>query len=194
MKIKTFLPRIIAVALMASLTSILTSNGAEPVDDLDKQIESIDRQTAPTRKPTRNDSLETVSKETGISEQELRQQQQKSGMGAGSLFIANTLSKETGMSFDEIVALHKRGHGWGKIARDHNVKLGPLVSNARKLEKDRKKKSSKDKSTREKPPETSTETKRERDDKSEFKSEQSPSPLEVTKKAKPKKESKGKKK
>src|SRR5436190_14200453 len=43
---------------------------------------------------------------------------------------AHLLANATGQSFDSIVALHRSGQGWGKIAHDNGLNLGRLVSNA----------------------------------------------------------------
>jgi hypothetical protein len=43
---------------------------------------------------------------------------------------AHLLANASGQSFDNIVALHHSGQGWGKIARNNGLNLGTLVSNA----------------------------------------------------------------
>ena len=60
----------------------------------------------------------------------LAAQRDQTGLGYGGLFIANSLASATGKSFDEIAALKASGHGWGWIAKQNNVKLGPIVSRA----------------------------------------------------------------
>jgi hypothetical protein len=45
------------------------------------------------------------------------------------------LSNATGQSFDNIVALHRLGQGWGKIAHNNGLNLGKLVSNANRSAK-----------------------------------------------------------
>lgn len=66
--------------------------------------------------------------------EKLEKQREDTGMGTGSLFIANALAESTGKSFEEIVAERRSGKGWGVVARDNDVKLGPIVSRARKAE------------------------------------------------------------
>ncbi|MDQ3119988.1 MAG: hypothetical protein M3Q89_10545, partial [Verrucomicrobiota bacterium] len=58
----------------------------------------------------------------------LEEQRARTNLGYGGLMIANTLSRETGRSFDEIVAMKQSGVGWGRIAQENGVKLGPIVS------------------------------------------------------------------
>ncbi len=55
----------------------------------------------------------------------LEEQRTRTNLGYGRLMIANTLSRETGRSFDEIVAMKQSGVGWGRIAQENGVKLGP---------------------------------------------------------------------
>lgn len=47
--------------------------------------------------------------------------------------IAQRLSQKTGVSVDQLIAAHKSGKGWEAIAQEHNIKLGPMVSEAGKL-------------------------------------------------------------
>lgn len=69
-----------------------------------------------------------ISRETNVPVVVLDEQRTRTHLGYGGLMIANALAVETGRSFDEIVALKSSGQGWGRIARDNNVKLGPIVS------------------------------------------------------------------
>ena len=125
---------------LALLTTLLVvtaqAQSPEPTRDLDKQVDKMDKSKPPTRKVD-DDTMEEISRKTGVSEKQLRKQEQETRMGAGSLYIANVLAKESGKSFEEIVALRKGGAGWGRIAKDHNLKLGPLVSEAKKLDRSR---------------------------------------------------------
>ena len=40
--------------------------------------------------------------------------------------IAQRLSQKTGVSVDQLIAVHKSGKGWEAIAKEHTVKLGRL--------------------------------------------------------------------
>ena len=71
-----------------------------------------------------------ISAQTGVPVDTLREQKAVTGLGYGSLENANLLANATGQSFDDIVAMHNAGEGWGKIARDNGLNLGNLVSEA----------------------------------------------------------------
>jgi hypothetical protein len=75
-----------------------------------------------------------ISRETGLPATTLETQRQQTRLGYGGLFIANSLASATGRSFDEIVALKNSGHGWGWIAKQNGVKLGPIVSRAHRAD------------------------------------------------------------
>jgi len=69
-----------------------------------------------------------VSREFDVPVTVLEEQRTRTSLGYGGLMIANALARETGRSFDEIVAMKQSGLGWGRIAQDNGVKLGPIVS------------------------------------------------------------------
>ena len=79
--------------------------------------------------------LSAISRETGVPITTLETQRSNTRLGYGGLFIANSLASATGQTFDEIAALKASGHGWGWIAKQNNVKLGPIVSRARNVDK-----------------------------------------------------------
>ena len=78
--------------------------------------------------------LSEISRETGVPIATLEAQRESTRLGHGGLFIANSLASATGRTFDEIAALKASGHGWGWIAKQNNVKLGPIVSRARHVD------------------------------------------------------------
>ena len=80
--------------------------------------------TSPAQNPER------ISTATGVPIETLQAERASTGLGWGSLEKAHLLSKATGQSFDDVVALHQSGHGWGKIAHDNGLNLGKLVSTA----------------------------------------------------------------
>jgi hypothetical protein len=115
-----------------SVSLILSSlAAADEIQDLDKEVSQIDR--VAKRQRVNNGDLQAVSKATGVPVAELEKQKAKTKMGPGSLFIANSLAKKSGKSFDDIVAAKRSGTGWGKFAREHDLKLGPLLRDAKKL-------------------------------------------------------------
>jgi len=75
-------------------------------------------------------NLERISAATGVPVETLQSERSSTGLGWGSLENAHLLANATGQSFDDIVALHQGGQGWGKIARDNGLNLGRLVSDA----------------------------------------------------------------
>ena len=79
--------------------------------------------------------LAAISRDTGVPIANLEAQRDRTRLGYGGLFIANSLASATGKTFDEIAALKASGHGWGWIAKQNNVKLGPIVSQARHTDK-----------------------------------------------------------
>jgi hypothetical protein len=75
-------------------------------------------------------NLDRISAATGVPVATLQAERASTGLGWGSLEKAHLLANASGQSFDNIVALHQGGQGWGKIAHDNGLKLGTLVSNA----------------------------------------------------------------
>ena len=75
-------------------------------------------------------NVERISTATGVPITTLQTERASTGLGWGSLEKAHLLANATGQSFDNIVALHQGGQGWGKIAHDNGLNLGRLVSDA----------------------------------------------------------------
>jgi hypothetical protein len=74
-------------------------------------------------------SRRTVSaRKLHIPSDTLKAQRAQTGLSWGELLIANRLSEENGLTFDQVVAEFLSGKSWEGIARDHNVKLGKLTS------------------------------------------------------------------
>jgi hypothetical protein len=79
---------------------------------------------------SRGSNLTRISNATGVPVETLQAERASTGLGWGGLEKAHLLANATGQSFDNIVALHRSGQGWGKIAHDNGLNLGRLVSNA----------------------------------------------------------------
>jgi hypothetical protein len=79
---------------------------------------------------SRGANVDRISAATGVPVQTLQAERASTGLGWGGIEKAHLLANATGQSFDNIVALHQSGHGWGKIAHDNGLNLGRLVSNA----------------------------------------------------------------
>ena len=75
-----------------------------------------------------------VTREFDVPVEVLEEQRTRTELGYGGLMIANALARETGRSFDEIVAMKQSGMGWGRIAQENGVKLGPIVSRLNRAE------------------------------------------------------------
>jgi hypothetical protein len=75
-------------------------------------------------------NVDRISVATGVPITTLQAERASTGLGWGSLEKAHLLSNASGQSFDNVVALHQSGQGWGKIARNNGLNLGTLVSNA----------------------------------------------------------------
>src|SRR5712675_1818848 len=75
-------------------------------------------------------NVDRISVATGVPITTLQAERASTGLGWGSLEKAHLLSNATGQSFDNVVALHQSGQGWGKIARNNGLNLGTLISNA----------------------------------------------------------------
>jgi len=74
--------------------------------------------------------LTRISDETGVPVDTLQAERASTGLGYGELENAHLLANASGQSFDDIVAMHQAGEGWGKIAHDNGLNLGRIVSNA----------------------------------------------------------------
>jgi len=79
---------------------------------------------------SRGANLDRISTATGVSVETLQAERASTGLGWGGIEKAHLLANATGQSFDNVVALHQSGQGWGKIAHDHGLNLGRLVSNS----------------------------------------------------------------
>ena len=79
---------------------------------------------------SRGANLDKISAETGVPVATLQAERASTGLGWGSLENAHLLANASGQSFDNILALHQSGEGWGKIAHDNGLNLGRLVSDA----------------------------------------------------------------
>src|SRR5436189_6241198 len=75
-------------------------------------------------------NLDRISAATGVPVETLQAERASTGLGWGSLENAHLVANATGQSFNDIVALHQGGQGWGKIAHDNGLNLGRLVSHA----------------------------------------------------------------
>jgi hypothetical protein len=74
--------------------------------------------------------LTRISDETGVPVDTSQAERASTGLGYGELENAHLLANVSGQSFDDILAMHQAGEGWGKIAHDNGLNLGRIVSDA----------------------------------------------------------------
>ena len=123
----------LSLILAAFLSLGAVTGYADDIVILEKTASDFD--TWGARPDGRERVLSAISRETGVPITTLEMQRNNTRLGYGGLFIANSLATATGHTFDEIAALKASGHGWGWIAKQNNVKLGPIVSRARNVDK-----------------------------------------------------------
>jgi len=113
-----------AGASVALFLFTLTAQGQDYIildqraDEFDRWQDRVDQSYGTT----------VISREFDVPVTILEEQRTRSHLGYGGLMIANALARETGRSFEEILALRASGLGWGQIAHQNNVNLGRVVS------------------------------------------------------------------
>ena len=122
-----------SLILAAFLSLGAAAANADDIVILERTASDFD--TWGARPDGRERVLSAISRETAVPITMLEMQRNNTRLGYGGLFIANSLASATGQTFDEIAALKASGHGWGWIAKQNNVKLGPIVSRARNVDK-----------------------------------------------------------
>ena len=80
-------------------------------------------------------NLDRISAETGVPVATLQAERTSTGFGWGELenahLLANALAAQgSNLTFNDLVAMHQAGEGWGKIAHDNGLNLGRIVSAA----------------------------------------------------------------
>ncbi len=78
---------------------------------------------------SRGANLERISAQTGIPVATLQAERTSTGLGWGGLenahLLANALAANgSNLTFNDLVAMHQAGEGWGKIAHDNGLNLG----------------------------------------------------------------------
>jgi hypothetical protein len=79
--------------------------------------------------------VQRISDETNVSVDTLQMERASTGLGWGELenahLLANALANNgSNLTFNDLVAMHQAGEGWGKIAHDNGLNLGRIVSDA----------------------------------------------------------------
>jgi hypothetical protein len=80
-------------------------------------------------------NVDRISAQTGVPVATLQAERTSTGLGWGELenahLLANALAaKGSNLTFNDLVAMHRAGEGWGKIAHDNGLNLGRIVSAA----------------------------------------------------------------
>ena len=120
-------------ALCAAFLSIAAPLFAQDYIVLDRRADEFDRWQD---RVDWSYGRPVIVREFDVTDALLEEQRTRTGLGYGGLMIANSLARETGRSFDEIVAMKQSGMGWGRIAQENNVKLGPIVSRFDRVDND----------------------------------------------------------
>ena len=110
-----------AAALLALAPSLLAQDYVildQRADEFDRWQDRVDW----------NYGRPVIVREFDVPADVIEEQRTRTGLGYGGLMIANALARDTGRSFDDIVAMKQSGMGWGRIAQENGVKLGPIVS------------------------------------------------------------------
>src|SRR5260370_13055822 len=76
-----------------------------------------------------------ISNETGVPVATLQSERVSTGLGWGGLgnahLLANALAANgSNLTFNDLVAMHQGGEGWGEIAHDNGLNFGRIVSDA----------------------------------------------------------------
>lgn len=84
---------------------------------------------------SRGANVDRISTQTGIPVATLQGERTSTGLGWGELenahLLANALAANgSNLTFNDLVAMHQAGEGWGKIAHDNELNLGKIVSAA----------------------------------------------------------------
>lgn len=121
-----------AVSMLVALTLVLGVGPAWSANPptLEERAAAIERVS------TEPDGARVVighlSRKLRIPSDTLQTQRKQTGLGWGELLIVNRLSKEKGLTFDEVVAEFRSGKSWEAIAREHQVDLGQLDDDVRR--------------------------------------------------------------
>ncbi len=110
-----------------------TENDSKDAQRLQQEAARLDEQA---RQSNGNKAVfESLSNQLKVPATTLQSQQQSTKFGFGQLFIANSLAQATGKNFDQIAREFQSGKGWGQIAKENDVKLGKVVSESKRANK-----------------------------------------------------------
>ena len=108
-------------------------------NDQSKELKELDKQSAQlTSESNQEIVFNSLSEQLGISVEDLRAQQKSTTFSPGQLFIANALAaaiEDEDVDFESIASEFKSGKGWGVIAKENSVKLGKIISDLKRANK-----------------------------------------------------------
>jgi hypothetical protein len=111
MKMKKFF---LSLACFLGLTALSASAAS-----LSQTIASINSDAQKEGGPAK--VLASISKSTGVPVATLEKEKTTTGLSYGDIYAAHTVAKASGKSFNDIVALKKKGDSWDKIAADNGL-------------------------------------------------------------------------
>ena len=79
--------------------------------------------------------VDSVAKEAGVTEKQLKQDKQKSAMGYGDLLVGEAIAQSSKSTFDDVQKEHAN-RNWADCAQAHNVPLKTLVTKLQAVQKD----------------------------------------------------------
>ncbi len=110
-----------------------TTSQSKSVKEMQKQATQLNKEAS---QPQGQEMvLNSLSKQLNIPVATLQAEQKSTNFGPGELFIANSLAAASGKTFDQISQEFKSGKGWGEIANENNLKLGKVVSDLKRANK-----------------------------------------------------------
>ena len=79
-------------------------------------------------------AFQQISKETGVSVEQLRQQDKNHpDASATSLLLGTLIAKQSGAKFGDLMRAREGGKHWAEIAKARNVEIDPLVKKSAQL-------------------------------------------------------------
>jgi len=121
----------LALATFAAVAQ--TTDQSKDLKEMQKQATQLNKESS---QPQGQEMvLNSLSKQLNIPVATLQAEQKSTNFGPGELFIANSLAAASGKTFDEISQEFKSGKGWGQIANENSLKLGKVVSDLKRANK-----------------------------------------------------------
>lgn len=129
----------------AAAAKPLTEAESKLVDDLAKEQRQLDTDGARVMAASpdgRRRVAATIARQLNVPDKVVNDLRARK-MGYGEVTIALALSQQLmkretltqPQAIDRIVSLRKSGHGWGVVARDLGLKLGDVISDVKKTDK-----------------------------------------------------------